>query len=144
MLQWIGETPERQRLHPVPHYLAVPAYSMSDIETTDFQHPAEREFAQLLDFYGIRWEYEPHTFVLERYEDGRLRVAFSPDFYLPDQDLYIELTTQSPKLNHLKNRKIRKLKELYPEINIKLLSRRDLRSLALKYNLSDPTEPSHE
>ncbi len=110
----------------------------------EFQHPSEREFARLLDFYGIRWEYEPRTFILETYEDGSIRTAFSPDFYLPDQDIYIELTTQSARLNHLKNRKIRKLRELHPEINIRLLNRRDLRSLAIKYRLPDPANIDEE
>ncbi|HEY80666.1 MAG TPA: hypothetical protein EYP25_05330 [Anaerolineae bacterium] len=120
---------------------------MSKIDETDFQHPSEREFARLLDFYGIPWEYEPRTFPLEYNEDGSLRSAFSPDFYLPEQDLYVELTTQSPRLNRLKNKKIRRLRELYPDINVKLLNRRDIRSLAIKYDLPDPsvvnTEEGH-
>ncbi len=113
---------------------------MSNIEATEFQHPSEREFAQLLEFYGIRWEYEPRTFPLEYNEDGSLRSAFSPDFYLPDQDLYVELTTQSARLNNLKNRKIRKLTEVYPDISVKLLNRRDLRGLAIKYDFPDPAD----
>ncbi|NOX62809.1 MAG: hypothetical protein GXP42_12815 [Chloroflexi bacterium] len=111
---------------------------MANRNEIEFQHPSEREFARLLDFYGIRWEYEPRTFILETDENGAILSAFSPDFYLPEQDIYIELTTQSARLNHLKNRKIRKLRQLHPEINIKLLNRRDLRSLAIKYRLPDP------
>ncbi len=111
---------------------------MSDIEKTEFQHPSEKEFAKLLDYYGIQWEYEPRTFPLEYNEDGSIRSAFTPDFYLTEQDLYIELTTQSPRLNNLKNKKIRKLKERYPETNIKLLNRRDIRKIAIKYTLPDP------
>ncbi len=108
---------------------------MPTVDEVPFQHPSEREFALLLDFYGIRWEYEPRTFPLEYNPDGSVRSAFSPDFYLPDLDMYVELTVQSSRLNHLKNRKIRRLKELYPNINIKLLKRRDLQQLALKYAL---------
>ncbi len=117
---------------------------MSKIDEINFQHPSEREFARLLDFYGIPWEYEPTTFPLEYNEDGSLRSAFSPDFYLPEQDIYVELTTQSPRLNHLKNRKIRQLKERYPDIQIKLLNRRDMRSLAIKYDLPDLTNANTE
>ena len=113
--------------------------TMTDSNQVKFQHPSEREFAQLLDFYGISWEYEPRTFTLERNEDGSVRRAFSPDFYLPEQDIYIELTTQSARLNNIKNRKMRQLRQLYPEINIKLLNRRDLRGLALKYDYPDPS-----
>lgn len=120
---------------------------MPHLEDIDFQHPSEEEFARLLDFYGIDWEYEPRTFPLEYNADGSIRSAFSPDFYLPDQDLYLELTTQSARLNNLKNRKLRKLRELHPEINVKLLNRRDLRGLAIKYDLPDPAavnaEPGH-
>lgn len=120
---------------------------MPDLDDIDFQHPSEKEFARLLDFYGIAWEYEPRTFPLEYNENGSIRSAFSPDFYLPDQDIYLELTTQSARLNNLKNRKVRKLQELYPEINVKLLNRRDLRGLAIKYDFPDPAndnaEPGH-
>ncbi|MBE0409090.1 MAG: hypothetical protein IBX69_05090 [Anaerolineales bacterium] len=101
----------------------------------DFAHSSERLFAQILDYYGIEWHYEPDTFPLEWDEEGNILEAFSPDFYLPNQDLYIELTTLRPHLITRKNRKLRRLKELYPEINIKLFKRNDLRSLMVKYGL---------
>jgi len=101
-----------------------------------FAHPAEAEFARLLDFYGVRWEYEPRVFVLEREAEGRPTRCFAPDFYLPDQDLYIELTTLSARLTYRKTRKVRRLQALYPEVRIKLFDRRDLRSLLLKYDRS--------
>ena len=117
---------------------------MSKINEITFQHPSEKEFAKLLDYYGVEWVYEPRTFELEYNEDGSVRTAFSPDFYLPEQDVYIELTTQSAKLNNLKNRKVRKLRERYPGITIKLLNRRDLRSLAFKYDFPDPSDVNYE
>ena len=117
---------------------------MSEIEQIDFQHPSEKEFAKLLDFYGIQWKYEPRTFPLEYNEDGSVKSAFSPDFYLVEQDLYVELTTQSPRLNAQKNKKIKKLRALYPHINIKLLNRRDIRSLAIKYDFPDPTDVNYQ
>jgi len=100
-----------------------------------FAHPAEEAFARILDYYGIRWEYEPRTFPLEWDEQGNVIEAFSPDFYLPEQDLYIELTTLRPQLATRKNRKLRRMKELYPEVNIKLFKRRELRDLMVKYGL---------
>jgi hypoxanthine phosphoribosyltransferase len=108
------------------------------VETTPlFAHPIEAEFARILDFYGIPWAYEPRSFVLETGEDGRVGEAFTPDFYLPDQDLYVELTTmQASQVRH-KNRKLRRLRERYPEINIKLFKRGDLRSLMLKFGVDD-------
>lgn len=102
-----------------------------------FAHPAEEIFARILDFYGIRWEYEPHTFPLEWDEHGKVTLAFSPDFYLPEQDLYIELTTLRPQLSTRKNKKIRLMNQLYPHIKIKLLKRREMRDLMVKYGLFD-------
>lgn len=102
---------------------------------TVFAHPTEEEFARILDFYCIEWQYEPRTFVLKRDEEGNVLEALTPDFYLPQQDLYVELTTLRPSLIRVKNRKLRAVRELYPEINIKLFKRRDLRLLLLKYGL---------
>ena len=102
-----------------------------------FYHQTEAEFARILDFYGIPWEYEPRTFVLERDGEGRVTEAFSPDFYLPDQDLYIELTTmQASQVRH-KNRKLRRLRELYPDVNVKLFKRSDIRALLVKFGVED-------
>lgn len=110
---------------------------MSSRASPSFSHPVEAEFARILDFYGIPWQYEPRTFPLEYDAAGNVTEAFSPDFYLPEQDLYVELTTMQPKQVRHKNRKIRRLKELYPEINIKLFKRGDIRSLMLKFGVQD-------
>ncbi|HLM32469.1 MAG TPA: hypothetical protein VK285_00260 [Gaiellaceae bacterium] len=101
-----------------------------------FVNKAELEVAKLLDFYGIKWEYEPRTFVLETDEAGRVIEAARPDFYLPDQDLYVEITTMKQSLVTRKNRKIRKLKERYPDVKVKLFYRRDIERLVEKYGLS--------
>lgn len=103
-------------------------------------HPLEETFARILDFYGLEWEYEPRTFPLAWDEAGQVTEAFAPDFYLPQQDLYIELTTLRPKLSTHKNWKLRKMKELYPEINIKLFKRQELRTLMVKYGLADEVD----
>ena len=100
-----------------------------------FAHEVERECAKLLDYYEIPWMYEPHTFVLEESPDGRVVEAFSPDFYLPEQDLYVELTVMKQSLVTRKNRKLRKLRERYPGVNVKLFYRRDIERLAQRYRL---------
>ncbi len=100
-----------------------------------FVHPIEEEFARILDFYGIEWQYEPRTFDLEWDEDGKVTLAFTPDFYLPQQELYIELTTLRPQLSTKKNHKLKLIKELYPEINIKLFKRKEMHDLMVKYGL---------
>jgi hypothetical protein len=102
-----------------------------------FAHPSEAEFARILDFYQITWEYEPCTFELQWDEDGNVVEAFSPDFFLPEQDLYIELTTMEQRLITKKHRKLRRLRELYPEVNAKLLNRSDFKQMMLKYGLDD-------
>ena len=106
-------------------------------EQVRFAHNSERQFAKLLDFYAIDWEYEPRTFVLERDREGNPAQAFSPDFYLPAYDLYIEITTLNQKLVTKKNRKVRRLRELYPGINCKIFYQRDYLSLVSKYGLED-------
>ena len=101
-----------------------------------FAHPSEMIFARLLDFYGIRWQYEPRTFPL-RYDDaGNIVEAFSPDFYLPDSDLYVELTTMKQSLVTKKNRKVRLVRELYPQINVQVFYQKDFENLIFKYGLT--------
>jgi len=105
-------------------------------EPPRFANPAELEYAKILDWYGIPWMYEPTTFVLERDEDGRVTEAFAPDFYLPDQDLYLEVTVMKQSLVTRKNRKLRKLRQLYPHVKIKLFYERDFERLARRFGLA--------
>jgi hypoxanthine phosphoribosyltransferase len=105
------------------------------VPTPRFANDAERECARLLDFYGVSWEYEPRTFALEQAEDGRVTEAFTPDFYLPEQDLYVEVTVMKQALVTRKNRKLRKLRERYPDVRIKLFYRRDIERLAQRFRL---------
>ena len=116
------------------------------LETPDFQaylgkqpprfaNEAELECAKLLDFYGVPWDYEPRTFVLERDDEGRVVEAFTPDFYLPEQDLYVEITVMKQSLVTRKNRKLRKLRQLYPDARVKLFYKRDVERLAQRYHL---------
>jgi hypothetical protein len=98
-----------------------------------FAHASEAELSRILDFYAVRWEYEPHVFPILWNTDGDVLESFAPDFYLPDLDLYLEMTTLRQKLVRKKNRKLRRLRELYPGIRIKLFYARDFRALMLKY-----------
>jgi hypoxanthine phosphoribosyltransferase len=97
-----------------------------------FAHESERQLARLLDEHGIPWDYEPRTFALEHHEDGRIKEAMTPDFYLPDADLWIEVTTMKPALQTRKNRKLRKLREKYGEI-VTLVARNDFARLVERY-----------
>ncbi len=111
------------------HALPLPWRASPRPELTACAHPAEREFARVLTFHGVRWVYEPTTFVLERDAEGRPTVCFNPDFYLPDHNRYLELTTMRQSLVTRKNRKLRLLRERYPTIDAHILYRRDVERL---------------
>ena len=116
--------------------LDVPAFvAYRGSEPPRFASPPELECAKVLDYYGVPWLYEPRTFVLETNEEGRVTEAFTPDFYLPEQDLFVELTVMKQALVTRKNRKLRKLRERYPDVKIKLFYRRDLERLAQHFHL---------
>jgi len=102
----------------------------------EFANEAELECAKILDYYGVPWDYEPRTFVLEQDEHGRVVEAFTPDFYLPEQDLYVEVTVMKQSLVTRKNRKLRKLRERYPGTKIRLFYKRDIERLAERYHLN--------
>lgn len=98
-----------------------------------FAHVSERNLAAIFDFYGIEWEYEPRTFVLDAKADGSLASAFAPDFFLPQFDLYIELTTLQQRHVTKKNKKLRMLRDRYPEVNAKILYLRDYQKLMAEH-----------
>jgi hypoxanthine phosphoribosyltransferase len=102
------------------------------VAPAQFAHESEAEFARILDFYGITWVYEPRSFPL-RWDGERIVEAFTPDFFLPDLNLYLELTTMRQRLATEKNRKMRLVRELYPEIQIRLLNKKDYLRLLAKY-----------
>jgi len=106
-------------------------------DTVAFAHASERQFARLLDFYQIDWRYEPTSFDLAWDGEGNAIQRFTPDFYLPVYDLYIEITTLNQRLVTKKNRKVRMLRERYPEVSCKIFYQRDYLSLVMKYGLDD-------
>ncbi len=126
-----GDSSHLQRALPLPWRLAAAK------DDPGFAHPAELDFARILTFYRIRWAYEPTTFALSWRADGRPSEMFTPDFYLPDHRLYIELTTMRQPLVTRKNRKLRQMREIYPTVQIKLLYRRDIHRLADAYRIGE-------
>jgi len=114
----------------VPDIEPGPASPFAD---TRFAHASEAEMARILDFYEVRWEYEPTTFPILWNLDGDVVESFAPDFYLPDLGVFLEMTTLKQRLVRKKNRKLRRLRELYPDIRIKLFYARDFRAMMLKY-----------
>jgi cytidylate kinase len=119
------------RLHLAQHGIA-PA-GQAKLKRVAFGHPSEQSFANLLDFYRIEWEYEPRSFPLQWDKDGKVMEAFTPDFYLPEMDLYVELTTMKQALVTKKNRKIKLLRAIYPHVNIQIFYQKDLQDLVFKH-----------
>ena len=107
------------------------------LRNKQFAHQSEEMFANLLDFYRIAWEYEPRSFPIQYGPDGAVLEAFTPDFYLPEFDLYVELTTMKQSLVTRKNRKVRLLRELYPHLNIQVFYQKDFENLIFKYGLAE-------
>jgi hypoxanthine phosphoribosyltransferase len=126
--------PEPPPVAPAPADVEKPApWPRADQVEPSFAHASEAEMARILDFYRVRWEYEPHTFPIQWNLDGAVVESFSPDFWLPDLDLYLEMTTLRQKLVRKKNRKLRRVLELYPDLRVKLFYARDFRALMLKF-----------
>ncbi len=124
--------------------MATSAEATRAADQITFAHNSERQFARLLDFYRVEWEYEPTAFPIEWDAAGRPTQQFRPDFYLPGFGLYIEITTLNQRLVTKKNRKVRRLRELYPDVRIKVLYQRDYLSLLAKYGLEPPSQMLEE
>jgi hypothetical protein len=120
--------------------MATSAGATRPADTITFAHNSERQFARLLDFYRVEWEYEPTAFPIDWDAGGQPVQHFRPDFYLPGFRLYIEITTLNQRLVTKKNRKVRRLRELYPDVRIKVLYQRDYLSLLAKYGLEPPSQ----
>jgi len=105
-----------------------------------FKHPSEEEFAKILDMHSIDWEYEPRTFPIKWDAEGNITMAFSPDFYLPRFNTYIELTTMNQKYAAEKKKKVQLLRKLYPGTNINIVFKHDFHTLARRFGLEEESE----
>lgn len=113
---------------------------MASADQVSFAHNSERQLARLFDFYGIAWEYEPHCFELAWGPDGSVVEAFSPDFFLPEHGRYLEVTTMRQDLVTRKNRKVRRLRELHPELDVRVVYQRDYLHLLVRFGLEPPSQ----
>jgi hypothetical protein len=121
----LAAPPEARLRHP----------SSRDTSTITFAHPSERMFAALLDLYGVTWQYEPFEFPLAWDEAGTPTKAFRPDFYLPEHSILVELTVADQRLVTRKNAKVRRMRELYPELHVAVVYQRDLTMLLERHGL---------
>src|SRR5215203_5448613 len=136
-----GSHPGQHRRGPkADAAMATSAGATRPADLITFAHNSERQFARLLDFYRVEWEYEPTAFPIEWDAAGQPTQHFRPDCYLPGFCLYIEITTLNQRLVTKKNRKVRRLRELYPDVRIKVLYQRDYLSLLAKYGLEPPSQ----
>jgi hypothetical protein len=103
-----------------------------------FAHPSERLFASLLDAHGVRWEYEPVEFALRWDRCGTPVAGFRPDFWLPDHGCFVELTTADQRLVTRKNGKVRRMRELYPEVDVVVVYQRDFLDLLSRHGIDVP------
>jgi hypothetical protein len=88
-----------------------------------------------LDLAGEPWRYEPVEFPLEWDALGAPTSGFRPDFYLPRRGVFIELTTADQRLVTRKNRKVRRMRVLYPEVPIRVVYQRDFLALVASHGL---------
>jgi hypoxanthine phosphoribosyltransferase len=124
---------------PTPLRRVSPHPSSAPAARVRFAHPSERLFAALLDLYEIRWEYEPVEFALRWDKDGTPSAGFRPDFFLPDHRAFVELTTADQRLVTKKNAKVRRMRELYPEVDITVVYQRDFLELLKRHGLALPS-----
>lgn len=118
----------------MPAESKVEEFAQDAVVAPSFAHPVERELARVFDAHGIRWEYEPHTFVLERHPDGSVKEAFTPDFFLPELGIYVECTVMRQRLTNRKRRKALKARE-ERGLTVEILFRRDIERLARRWRL---------
>ncbi|MBI4455755.1 MAG: hypothetical protein HY644_07635 [Acidobacteria bacterium] len=110
-------------------------FSCNTLAPLSFAHPSEKDFSDLLSFYRIQWLYEAVCFPLARDPEGKVTESFTPDFYLPEYNVFIEVTTLRQKHVTKKNRKIRLFRQLYPEVSLVIIYRRSFESLLLKLGI---------
>jgi hypoxanthine phosphoribosyltransferase len=123
------------RLELAKHGISPP--DRVQLKRAQFVHPSEEIFANLLDYYRIAWEYEPRSFPIQWDKNGKVLEAFTPDFYLPEFDIYVELTTMKQSNVTKKNRKIKLLRTIYPDVNIQVFYQKDFQNLIFKYGLAE-------
>jgi len=103
-------------------------------QSSNFAHPSEKTFSAFLSLYGHKWEYEPIEFALAWNENGQPIRGFRPDFYLPELNVFIELTVLEQRLVTKKNAKIRAFRALYPEVELLVVYQKDFNDIVLKHS----------
>jgi len=87
----------------------------------EFLHASETEFARMLDARDITWRYKPRTFAVEWDEEGNFIDCFTPDFFLPDYEMYVVLIAPYRSVPDGKTKRVKLLRRQHPEIRIEVL-----------------------
>lgn len=130
---------EMKKKNPKPLYTKKEKFLKEEVDDKEieFVHKSEKDFAEILNMYNIKWKYEPTEFPLEWDAEGNIVLGFKPDFYLPDFDTYIELTTMKQKYVTEKNKKVKLLKELYPDISVNIVYKKDYHKLLRRFGINN-------
>ncbi len=81
----------------------------------------ELKYAEYLDKQGIKWLYEPKAFDLGN-------TTYTPDFYLPESDTYVEIKGFWRKISI---NKFLAFRLFYPDIKINILIKKDLKQMRI-------------
>ena len=76
-----------------------------------FKSNLEARTAEALDNLGIRWEYESHCFRHREYQGGQ----YTPDFYLPTENTYIEVCGRIDARHRLNAERFRATQNAYAD-----------------------------
>lgn len=93
-------------------------------KTIYFYSRWEANIARLFNYSDIKWKHQPKIFDLKTQ-------TYTPDFYLPEYDMYIEVKNFLWKYSEIRDRKFRKL---YPDINLILLLKKNYLELEKEYS----------
>ena len=81
-----------------------------DLNNIFFRSAWEANIARYFDFIGVKWEFEPKTFIFHTIKRGC--VSYLPDFYLPEEDKWIEVKGW---MDAKSKTKLNRFKKYYPE-----------------------------
>ncbi len=95
-----------------------------DVSKTAYFHSRwEANIARLYNYKKIKWEYEPKTFDI----GGQM---YTPDFYIPDSDTYVEIKNFWGQYSKKRDTKFR---EAYPDIKLQVILKKEYLELQEKY-----------
>lgn len=86
-----------------------------DLNNMFFRSAAEANYARYLKFAGVKFKYEYKTFYFEGIKRGT--VSYTPDFYIPTEDKYIEFKGWLDKKSITR---LRRFKKYYPAEFLKM------------------------